>query len=642
MLVAVHHYIEVEGDSDVRSTLQEMEHLMQKLIEPPVVIELDRLVDKNEYLGIIKEWTDALDGFSGPSGVGDSKDRTRALAMYTKMRKSWFKQLWTALSGVNAFNALGWEALVALGDVYSKEDEVRLVRDALMEKVVIGSGLYAEVKALEEDEEGEGIVHLGKCVDLFAGFIFSINHGDEEEGMTILDEAVTDCRGLVLDKVLAGVFNSRAACRQRAGDADGALQDLDEAIALDPTLATAYKARGTLHRLAEDEEKCVEDLCSVYLLEGLKAQHEVQELELVLKNTSKEEALKIFSKREIRKEMPPRWVLETYFRSFAAEDEERGSIASLVRELEGGEGEGEGLLYRAMVNRWTKKYQEAFDLLEKAVNAEFAGAEHKAMAMNQYGTFLYLMGDLEEGLKYLKLSTDCDATQTNSLVKYGGILCEMGETERGLELFEQAVAVAPQDSDIYLHRGQVHLLEDDVISAVNDLRRSISLCNWVPVAYGCLSTAMFKMEENIPSSLRILEDALQRFPDNVEVLTYYGDLCTQKGDLIEALSSFEKAAGKDPVYPLPYINAARTYMAARDIPAAERHLQKALSLDPSCSACYLDLGHLYLQAGDMKRAYTNFDQAIHFAKAMPEVQDAVVFRKLAALQEGEGEFGLNS
>lgn len=264
----------------------------------------------------------------------------------------------------------------------------------------------------------------------------------------------------------------------------------------------------------------------------------------------------------------------------------------------------------------------------------------EALCQNQLGSFLYLVGDLEAAEQALTASLHKaepgSATRINSLIKLGEVLSDMGRLEEGVARLDEAVAEAgPTDCDPLLHRGQIHLTHDDVVAAVNDLRRAVATSGVVPpVAWACLGTALFKLEEGSTGGQaeRVLQEALEQHPHCFEVLLYYGDILAEKGNIVSSVAQFSEAHSLDPASPLPFVHAARAYMTVRDLTLAEKHLRRALELDPTCSASYLDLGQLEVQRGHSRQALECFEAGMAQARYLPEVQDALVFRKLANLQ----------
>jgi tetratricopeptide (TPR) repeat protein len=78
------------------------------------------------------------------------------------------------------------------------------------------------------------------------------------------DEAIAACTRLIEsnrldDSHLATVYNNRGLARQRRGDFNGAIADLDGAILLDPKLAVAYTNRCFTYSHQGDYDRAIAD-----------------------------------------------------------------------------------------------------------------------------------------------------------------------------------------------------------------------------------------------------------------------------------------------------------------------------------------------------------------------------------------------
>jgi len=87
-------------------------------------------------------------------------------------------------------------------------------------------------------------------------------------------------------------------------------------------------------------------------------------------------------------------LIKSYFRSFRAE-EEGGAIERMVVDYGGNGLEGEKGLKEAMERRRREEYNECFELLRVVIveDKPFYYPEMRAVALNQYGSYLYLLGE---------------------------------------------------------------------------------------------------------------------------------------------------------------------------------------------------------------------------------------------------------
>ncbi|CAM9642883.1 unnamed protein product [Ectocarpus sp. 8 AP-2014] len=241
------------------------------------------------------------------------------------------------------------------------------------------------------------------------------------------------------------------------------------------------------------------------------------------------------------------------------------------------------------------------------------------------------MGDMDTALEHLRLAGEVDETNAKSWVKRGSVLSDLGRREEAFECFDAAAAIAPRDSDLFLHRGQGHLLANDFRKATADLRRSVELCPTMPISRAAWGVALFKLataaELPSPSSLskcvQVLEESRELFPENPEVLFFFAEVLISMGDFKKGLEFLQTAASLDPECPVPYVNAARAYLGMNDTKAARRHLERASELDPTYPGTSLDLGQLLMQEGSPAEALSMYARGVEIARFPSELHDAM-------------------
>ena len=135
------------------------------------------------------------------------------------------------------------------------------------------------------------------------------------------------------------------------------------------------------------------------------------------------------------------------------------------------------------------------------------------------------------------------------------------------------------------------------------------------MVWATLGLALYKADPSTPQMAKhVLQEASEKFPENMEIWLYYGEIIAQTGDVTGAMATFRTAAALDEHCPLPYVNAARAYVAMNQHDVAMKHLQKALEIDPTVSSSHIDLGQALLQAGKTEEAMAEFEVAITKAR----------------------------
>lgn len=111
------------------------------------------------------------------------------------------------------------------------------------------------------------------------------------------------------------------------------------------------------------------------------------------------------------------------------------------------------------------------------------------------------------------------------------------------------------------------------------------------------------------------QNALQVFPDYVQVLNKVGEYQVGKQQIVEAEATFKRAAEISPKYPHTYINLGMLMVQLKRYPEAIEFLDVANKLDESFPMAHLNLGVALLektpqQEADLERAEREFGKAL--------------------------------
>ena len=109
------------------------------------------------------------------------------------------------------------------------------------------------------------------------------------------------------------------------------------------------------------------------------------------------------------------------------------------------------------------------------------------------------------------------------------------------------------------------------------------------------------------SAISAAQAAVASLPYDSQVLLYLGIAQARAGEHEQAIASYNKLAGLEPLSPVPYMRLADVYQAMQKSDAARRSLRKAIELDPDLLDPYLKL--IALALGDKSP-----DEAIRIAR----------------------------
>ncbi|CAM9113237.1 unnamed protein product [Ectocarpus sp. 13 AM-2016] len=466
-------------------------------------------------------------------------------------------------------------------------------------------------------------------------------------------------------RYLAELRAGLAKCEMRGGDLEAAVAHAEAALAEHPACGEAFLIRGQCRRELGDNGGALSDLVNAFVLQGNALNNagegsEAQAIEDVSRESCRARAGEEFSQRAAPNALPADWVVRSFLTSYDTEGlyeehdavlrlhgEDPAAAAAAAEGDEGGQAAAVTEFWQGLSLVREGKYAESIAKFSSSVSAfpssapaavlgEGTGGGEttriQSLALEYYGSFLYLMGDMDTALEHLRLAGEVDETNAKSWVKRGSVLSDLGRREEAFECFDAAAAIAPRDSDLFLHRGQGHLLANDLRKATADLRRSVELCPTMPISRAAWGVALFKLatatELPSPSSLskcvQVLEESRELFPENPEVLFFFAEVLISMGDFKRGLEFLRTAASLDPECPVPYVNAARAYLGMNDTKAARRQVvARASELDPTYPGTCLDLGQLLMQEGSPAEALSMYARGVEIARFPSELHDAM-------------------
>jgi serine/threonine protein kinase/tetratricopeptide (TPR) repeat protein len=118
------------------------------------------------------------------------------------------------------------------------------------------------------------------------------------------------------------------------------------------------------------------------------------------------------------------------------------------------------------------------------------------------------------------------------------------------------------------------------------------------------------IENNLPKTIRILEDLINKYPKEKSSIVELGDILGEKGEFDNALGLFEKACALDPYDPYPVNSMSLPLAGLGRFDQGIVRLKDYISRVPGDFNSYDTLGLLYILSGDLERAIAAFEDAV--------------------------------
>jgi len=454
---------------------------------------------------------------------------------------------------------------------------------------------------------------------------------------------------------LSTFHQNRAAAYDQMENMDMVISDCDTALNLNNKYVKALDRRAkTLRKQAmkienfevqvEKLKQCVEDITSVCLLEGFQKQEHLVMVDQVLRELGRAEAALASKTRE--PVLTSAHFITQYFSSFA----EDPILKSIEKEAEGDMDEKEnnhklsGFL-RAKKNFSEEKYGS---IVEDCTQEIESNGEHTQLARLLRGTFYILMKQPVAAMEDLTMLIDDSATsvkvRVNALVKRASLYiqqCKDPKKDPDLSFadFARAAEVDPENADVYHHRGQVHLLIDDINKAIVDFNKAVAINPSFPVAYAqklftdYRAASMIGDTAKVKTVLSEFESAVTKFPKCVESYALCAQVLNDQQEFSKADQLYLKAIEIDPTNANLLVHRGLLALqSSGNVEGAVKLMQEALSLDEKCEFAYETLGTVEVQRGNLKRAIELFDKAIPLANTELEMAHLFGLRDAAMAQ----------
>ncbi len=238
----------------------------------------------------------------------------------------------------------------------------------------------------------------------------------------------------------------------------------------------------------------------------------------------------------------------------------------------------------------------------------------------------------EENLHLALAKIHSKLTDAISYVNRGNFYRYIGEPEKALACFNEAIEIDPTCGDAYDACGNVYYYDQhDTESALASYNKAIEI-NPNHFAYYNNRGNVYKDKEEFDKSILDFTRAIEINPNSAIVYNNRGLSYRAKGDLQKAIKDYNKAISLNPNYASAYCNRGNAYKASEDYDNAIKDFDRALELRPTYISAYYNRAFAYQYKGDSDKAILDFSQTITLDD---KNVDAYVCRGLLYKTQGE-------
>jgi len=357
-----------------------------------------------------------------------------------------------------------------------------------------------------------------------------------EEKNRIYDRAINDLtQAIRLDPDNAIVYVERGVAYRGKGDNDRAIEDFNQAIRLDPNSTRAYFNRGSAYRNKGDNERAIEDF---------------------------NQAIRI----------DPNY-----------------SITYLTR----------GDVYRNKGDN-----DRAIEDFNQAIRID-----NNPMAYMVRGVVYRAKGDNDRAIEDYTQAIRYNPNYTRAYFNRGNAYRDMGDNDRAIEDYTQALRLDPNYATAYAGRGNAYYNKADYDRAITDYTEAIRLDPNFAMAYNNRGHAYF-IKGDYDRAIADYNQAIRFDPDYTQAYINRGVLYQNNSDYDRAIEDYNQVILLDPNHFWAYNNRGNAYYSKADYDRAIVDYTEALRLDPNYTSAYNSRGNAYYVKGDYERAIADYEAAL--------------------------------
>ncbi|MBI3892097.1 MAG: tetratricopeptide repeat protein, partial [Candidatus Wallbacteria bacterium] len=245
-----------------------------------------------------------------------------------------------------------------------------------------------------------------------------------------------------------------------------------------------------------------------------------------------------------------------------------------------------------------KQAQEPFWFEELVYKRIIALDPSNASAHNNL-SFLYSQYgvNLKDALREAQIANQLHPNDPLLLDTLGWGFYKNGQLDKAIETLKQSLSLNKDVADTHFHLATVYYDQSDVENASREFRETLRLEPDNAFARNNLAYLFSEKDVRLEEALQLVEEALERQPDNAAFLDTKGWVFFKMKKYDKAVEFLQKAVELSPETSELHLHLGKVYLATRDFDRAVKSFESALNYDPDNTKIARDLAYLFTLNG---------------------------------------------
>lgn len=224
--------------------------------------------------------------------------------------------------------------------------------------------------------------------------------------------------------------------------------------------------------------------------------------------------------------------------------------------------------------------RQELDKALKAIDALEKKQVDKPLAANLRGRVLLAKRDMPGARKSFERALQIDPLFFPAVASLAGLDLADKKPQDAKARFDAVLAKDPKNTQALLAQAELAARTGATQDEVGKLVANAVNANPTDAAPRLLLIDFHLRNKDVKQATSVAQDAVAALPDSPELLDALGRTQLAAGEFNQAIASFNKLAGMQPLSPQPYLRLADVHMANKDKTAAAASLRKALDIKP--------------------------------------------------------------
>lgn len=223
--------------------------------------------------------------------------------------------------------------------------------------------------------------------------------------------------------------------------------------------------------------------------------------------------------------------------------------------------------------------EEIMPALERLANINVAKYPNQAVSYLNLGAVFQRKGDFTAAMTNYQKAKSLDSSNPVVKINIGSLYQVQGNCQKAIEIFNEVILANPQDKLAYIFKARALNQLENYTEAVTNYEEVLKIDSKDTQSKSEMVEVINKMPDE--EAFSYFEKLVGQFPDDEEILKFYGSSLIKKKHFAKAVQQYKKVIAKDRSDIGSYIAISQAYQGLYDFDNAMKVIDDGIAKNPS-------------------------------------------------------------